>query len=650
VVFEATYLISEQHRIFRQVVSSLFIVLVCVAIMSTPFVFDSGVVFDTRTIIISITSLVFGPIPAYVTMAVAILLRWSIGGVGLFPGVLTILSSGIIGLLWRKFFDPVNSKSTWKNVYLMSVVVHLVMMACQLLLPYPQNLEVIRQVAVPVMVLYPIVSTILTLLLLRQRDFRQMQVDLGKSEEKYRAMFHSAGTGICNTDLQGKIIDANQRFIDILGYSKEELAQRTFEDLTHPDDLGITEEVLKKLFRGEIPQFVLEKRYIAKDGHTVYAGLSVALVRDKDGNPLYTMTTIQDITDVKIQQEQIRYMFDHDTLTDLHNRRHFTQEKTRLDKAQALPLTVVLVNINGLRLINEAYGKEVGDRCILETARILKEVFGKLGDICRVSGDEFWLLLPNVKEAEGRSRARKVEEMVAQGKVQVLDQSIGWSLSIGIAERNSMGIGLEDTLKMAEDMVENKRLLSHQSSRSNLISAMMVTLAERSHETESHGKRLATICQKIGERLELSEREQDKLALFSVLHDVGKIAIDSRILNKPGKLTEEEWHEMKKHPEIGFRIASSAPNLEPIAMYILTHHERWDGTGYPRGLEKEAIPLLARILSLADAYDAMTEDRVYRQALTRTDAMEEIRNNLGTQFDPVIGRLFMEILKENEYL
>lgn len=158
------------------------------------------------------------------------------------------------------------------------------------------------------------------------------------------------------------------------------------------------------------------------------------------------------------------------------------------------------------------------------------------------------------------------------------------------------------------------------------------------------------VCRKIGERLNLSEMEQDKLELFSMLHDVGKIAIDSRILNKPGRLTLEEWTDMKKHPDIGFRITMSTSNLEPIAQYVLTHHERWDGGGYPRGLAGEGIPLLSRILSVADAYDAMTEDRIYRKAMSREEAAQEIRRNLGTQFDPFIGSIFLDLLKEDENL
>ena len=149
------------------------------------------------------------------------------------------------------------------------------------------------------------------------------------------------------------------------------------------------------------------------------------------------------------------------------------------------------------------------------------------------------------------------------------------------------------------------------------------------------------ICQIIGEQLGLTPNELGDLQLLSKLHDIGKIGIDDRILNKPGKLSEEEWQLMKQHPEIGRKIAMSTPQLEHIAEYILCHHERWDGAGYPMGLKGQEIPVLSRILSIADAIDAMTEDRVYRKAMTYEAAIREIERNAGTQFDPEITRLFV---------
>jgi len=140
----------------------------------------------------------------------------------------------------------------------------------------------------------------------------------------------------------------------------------------------------------------------------------------------------------------------------------------------------------------------------------------------------------------------------------------------------------------------------------------------------------------------LTEIEVNKLKVAGLLHDIGKIAIDEQILNKPGKLTGQEWDEIKRHPAIGYRILSSSFETLELAECILSHHERWDGTGYPNGLKGELIPRLASIVSLADSYDAMTSERPYRKALSEDQIIEEIRNNAGVQFNPVVARIFIE--------
>ena len=223
------------------------------------------------------------------------------------------------------------------------------------------------------------------------------------------------------------------------------------------------------------------------------------------------------------------------------------------------------------------------------------------------------------------------------------------NISLGYETKTSMSESLDNVLKVAEDYMYRRKLLEGKSLHSSVISSMKSVLFEKSQVTEEHAQRLIKLSKAVGQRAGLSNQQFDELELFSTLHDIGKIGINDHILNKADKLADAEWIEMKKHCEIGYRIAMSSPELVPIADYIFTHHEHYDGSGYPEGLAGESIPLLSRILAVVDAYDAMTENRPYRKAMAKEIAIAEIIKNAGTQFDPVVANIFIEIIT-NEVL
>lgn len=192
-----------------------------------------------------------------------------------------------------------------------------------------------------------------------------------------------------------------------------------------------------------------------------------------------------------------------------------------------------------------------------------------------------------------------------------------------------------------------QKLLQGKSFRNSIINTLLAMLYEKSTETEEHCKRLEAYCVAIGQKMNLTTKDLDELSLLALLHDIGKVVIPPSLLKKPGPLTPAEWEEMRRHPEIGYRIARESTELASISNLILSHHERWDGKGYPRGLIGEDIPLACRIISVVDAFDAMTNNRVYRKAMSVEEAITEIKKNAGTQFDPQIVEVFLEILKEN---
>lgn len=211
------------------------------------------------------------------------------------------------------------------------------------------------------------------------------------------------------------------------------------------------------------------------------------------------------------------------------------------------------------------------------------------------------------------------------------------------------GIPAEDNIvtlfKQADDIMYREKLHHSQSTRSAIVQALMKALEARDFYTEGHADRLQELMAKLAVILNLTDNKITDLRLLGQFHDIGKVGIPDQILFKPGPLTRDERIIMQRHPEIGHRIAQSAPDLMPIADWILKHHEWWNGEGYPLGLKGGQIPLECRILAITDAYDAMTSDRPYRQAMHHQAALLELQQCAGTQFDPYLVEQFMQIFE-----
>lgn len=319
-----------------------------------------------------------------------------------------------------------------------------------------------------------------------------------------------------------------------------------------------------------------------------------------------------------------------------------------LSKENAFPVSIIKGDINGLKQINDALGHLHGDELIIAISKIIREYINEPGIVARTGGDDFSIILPDVANAEANKLMMQIESDCNEYISKAKNVMCHTSISLGCATKTNERDSLASIIKTAEDNMYRNKLLEKKSMHSSVISSMITALLERSQETEEHALRLFELSKAIGHVLNLDSEQQSDLELLSVLHDIGKIGIKDSILNKPGKLTDEEWVEMKKHPEIGYRIAIATPELAPIADYILTHHERYDGNGYPQGLKGNDIPLISRILAVVDAYDAMTEDRPYRKAMSKEAALCEISKNSGTQFDPEIANIFIEVLTNND--
>jgi len=297
VIYENAYYLPYKHRRLQPAISGILIALICSAVMSMPFTLQSGVIFDTRSIIISVTALIFGPIPTVITVAVAAIVRLSIGGIGTLPGLATIITSALIGLAWQRWFYPKSSKLRWLNIFIMSIIVHVIMLACMLLLPSPDNLKTIRAIALPVMLIYPIVTVLLSLLLLRQQTLKTTQDQLKQSEERFKLLFEKAPLGYQSLDFDGNFIDVNQQWCDLLGYSRDEVIGKWFGDF-----LSLANrETFRQRFSIFKEQGYIHSEYevLHKSGKPIFVAFEGRIVYGFDGKFKQTHCILQNLTSQK---------------------------------------------------------------------------------------------------------------------------------------------------------------------------------------------------------------------------------------------------------------------------------------------------------------------------------------------------------------
>jgi len=457
---------------------------------------------------------------------------------------------------------------------------------------------------------------------------------LRQSEVKFRKIFENSLDGIYQSTPEGKYIDVNNALVKMLGYStKEELISKDIgKDIYYSEKDRLRSNERGKLFKTRLKK---------KDGTIIWVEISPGVIA-KGSNPVYYEGIVRNIDERIKAEKKIKYLSCHDHLTGLYNRYYFEEELKRLDSPRLYPIIVAIIDINGFKLVNDTFGHKKGDEILKNTAKILKICFRREDIVARYGGDEFIVLLPSTT----KTTAAKIVSRVEKAFNNQFYKKYITSLSIGIAIKKSEKQKINELVKIAEDNMYKHKLIEKQSSHSSIIISLQKALEERNYETHEHMNRMQSLALELGEILNFSNEKLDELSLLSSLHDIGKIAISDNIILKHSKLTSKEYELIKKHPEIGFRIASSNPDLTPIAKGILSHHERWDGKGYPMGLKGEAIPLTSRVIAIIDAYDAMTNNRPYRKAHSKEYAIKELLKYTGKYFDPIFVEHFIKIISK----
>lgn len=457
----------------------------------------------------------------------------------------------------------------------------------------------------------------------------------------------SVGDGVISTDIEGNIVFLNYMAEILTGWSQPEAKGEAFEkvfrmvnEFTREPCENIVEKALQM---GKIEELENHTILISKQGTERPIENSAAPIMQNDGSMSGVVLVFRDFSQQKVKQEKIKYLSYHDQLTGLYNRRYYEEKLLRIDHKSNLPMSIAVMDVNGLKLMNDAFGHTAGDALLKKVAEI-SENECRNGDLAaRIGGDEFVVILPKTEKEKAEKVVDRIVEKLSLEEV----SSVPISLSAGVAAKSSLRQNLSDVYAEAEERMYKIKLSKSRAMRYETFWKIMETLNAMNVIERAHAENVSRLCGEIGAALNLNREKLDELKTLGQVHDIGMIVVGERIHEKVEPLTQAEYAELKRHPEVGYQILRSVNEYAPMAEDVLAHHERWDGGGYPHGLKEKEIPLSARILTLADAYDAMTHDRPYRKRLSPAEAAEELKNQSGRQFDPELVEIFFKKVINN---
>ncbi len=479
---------------------------------------------------------------------------------------------------------------------------------------------------------------------------------LGERLRLLESIIDSVPDGILAVDRGGKVVVWNRAVEEMTGIRKGEVLGKGKYAHAVPF-YGERRPILVDILLGNGKEWEQKYEKVQRKGQVLlgegfaphaYRGGGLhfwtlaAPIHDEKGDLLGAVQCIRDIGERKKMEEELRYWSGHDALTGAYNRAFFEEELRRLEKGRSFPVSLILCDLDGLKVVNDALGHERGDELLCRTAKVITGCVRGSDVVARVGGDEFAVILPQTEQQIAEETVERIIE--ALGKDNAQHPELPLSVSLGVATAEDASRSLREVYAEADNAMYRDKLARGADPYRAIVHTLKAALAEKDFVAGGHTERVKDLACMLGEAVGLSRNDLDTLRLLADMHDVGKLGVPEQILFKPAALVEEEMEEVKRHPDIGYRIALSSLELAPVAELIRQHHERWNGKGYPRGLRGEEIHILSRILAIADAYDAMTSDRPHRPALSPQEALKELKRCAGTQFDPQLVEVFVKLV------
>jgi diguanylate cyclase (GGDEF)-like protein/PAS domain S-box-containing protein/putative nucleotidyltransferase with HDIG domain len=621
-------LLDRKRPWWEAIVRGVVFGIVGVLLMMFPYTLEAGITFDSRSVLLSLTGLFYGPITTVIATAMVLVVRLWRGGSGVWMGASVILSSAFIGYFWRTIPWFKKRPGTWIEFLTLGIAVHVVMVLLMFLLPAEMVARTQVTVGIPVLITFPIVTIIIGKLLSFQIDRHIAAHRLARAEKQIRSIYNNAPIGLFQTNLEGVFLSANTQCEAMLDQAPGALIGSSLSTyFVLPIQQALTSTFTR--FRSESSDaFHVDGQLSLAKGRSGWVSIRLhPLTQDDDQQVI--IGSLQDITQRKTSEQLFEHLATHDALTGAYNHRQLEERIAILEQEQRFPEIVVCVDVDNLKLINDAFGYHAGDELLRQTYKAIVSTLNTSNDVFRVSSSMFVVLVPYVSGQDPEWLLRKLHRAIENLRIDHLEPSA----SLGYAQIHTH-LRIRDQINAAEKHMRREKLLTKDKTVNTMIDVIMKSLYAKNPRESDHSQRVSRIASNLGQRMDLDKHSLEKIRIAGLMHDIGKIGIPESILDKPGPLSEMERTEMQEHAVIGYRILNATSEFAEISDIILSHHEHWDGSGYPRGLSAVEIPLVARLIAVADAFDAMTSDRPYRKALTTIQALEELKARAGSQFDP----------------
>lgn len=539
---------------------------------------------------------------------------------------------------------------------------------------------------------------------LKQRDRAQEALTWQKGY--LENLLNEANIWIEVVDKDARTILWNKKAEEITGYRRGDLIGSMKKwDLEYPDPKERDRFVgfVKKLVAAGKTIKDIETGIMTSRGEKRIISFSSTIIRDSAGRVMGSMFIGNDVTERKAVEHErealakeltrsnkrLSQLALKDPQTGLHNHHYLTEvieSEFYRAKRYVHPLSVIMVDVDYFRSVNDLYGHEFGDMVLKQFAHQLKKMVRRYDIVVRFGGEEFIILSSGADRSRTLALAQRLLDALCIYNFGNKKHSVKLRMSMAVASYpdDSIEAGM-DLIYLAEKILDKvkeaggnkvyssidlkngrrpevreptdiqylKKKISRLTKRGRQslmesIFAFAKTIELRDHYTGEHADSTVHYSTQIARAIKMNQEDIDRVRQAAILHDLGKVGITDNILLKKSKLTKKEFEEIKKHPQIGADIIRPIHFMQEIIPLILYHHEKWDGTGYPVGIKGAAIPLGARIISIADVYQALTSDRPYRKAFSKKEAMKILKENSGKQFDPKIVKVFLKILKSEK--